>query len=462
MPGTAARVAPLWMALAVFATAAAGAPPSEPTFLIEGISIEGAERFSPEILVAESQLEEGRSYSEDQLREAVHRIVRLPLVLDAEPELRKGSEPGRYRLIVSVDEARRWIFGWDGELTRWSEPISVSGLSRRHTVHSEETLAGRRFSLGRRGLFLIALPGQDGTLTLDYTHYDLLGRSALLGIRYSVSGCGGEREDDGGREAGDDGCHSEVFDFGLDPAFATWDADGDTHRLRLSFGLPLAGNTSLRLSLFHRWAASGLRRPAFRPDPGEAFSFEDRTDAEARLAWVVSSLDDPVLPTRGVSLEAGISHRRLDARLAPLDAAAGGGPALEASSRSLLVELAAERWWPLSERQAVFASLGASLGRSRLRDLPLEGGVLADGEADHWTARLGAGHGIFLHRTYAAPQWREVRWENRAELFTGGSSPSFAQPENPLTGARLASAIVFRNTWGVFRLEVSWVGTEGR
>jgi outer membrane protein assembly factor BamA len=73
-------------------------PSSEPTrFLIEKITVEGPKAAAANIVRTESLLREGGSYSEEQLRQAIYRIHRLPFVLDARFSLRKGSRRGRSR-----------------------------------------------------------------------------------------------------------------------------------------------------------------------------------------------------------------------------------------------------------------------------------------------------------------------------------------------------------------------------
>ena len=97
-------------------------PPTEPgppEFLIETITVESAHKISAEIVISESLLEEGSSYTESELRDARYRIVRLPFLLDAEFSLRKGSERGLYQLVITVEETRRWFFGFDLCIFNW-------------------------------------------------------------------------------------------------------------------------------------------------------------------------------------------------------------------------------------------------------------------------------------------------------------------------------------------------------
>lgn len=82
-------------------------PESRQRFLIETITVEGVGREAARgIIVAESLLQEGESYSEDELRKAVYRVKRLPFVVEADFSLKKGSERGAYELVITVEETK--------------------------------------------------------------------------------------------------------------------------------------------------------------------------------------------------------------------------------------------------------------------------------------------------------------------------------------------------------------------
>src|SRR5512143_1105438 len=85
-------------------------PAQEPArFLIEKITVQGPKEAAANIVRAETLLRPGGSYTEDQLRQAVYRVHRLPFVLDATCSLRKGSRRGAYELLIEVEPAR-WFF----------------------------------------------------------------------------------------------------------------------------------------------------------------------------------------------------------------------------------------------------------------------------------------------------------------------------------------------------------------
>ncbi len=157
-----------------------------PSFFIEKIAVE-TERLSPEIVLSESLLREGREYSEPELREAVHRINRLPFVLLAEFSLRKGSERGTYELVVKVYEARRWFFQLglayndDDPFTRFQFIGEINDRFR-FEDNRVDALIGRRFAVGRRGLLFASFASEDGPLALGYQHYNLFDRNVLFSV----------------------------------------------------------------------------------------------------------------------------------------------------------------------------------------------------------------------------------------------------------------------------------------
>ncbi len=468
-----------WLPLAAPATASTDPPDPPPPpvgvgalerhFLLERVLVENASQFSPEIIIAASLLEEGRSYSERELADAASRIVRLPLVLDAEFSLRKGSDRDRFELVIRIEEARRWFFGVDSEITRWATEVSVSSLSTTDWVDGGSALLGRRFSIGRQGVLFLVLSGEDGLLTVGHSQHDLFGRGGLLTVSLSLSDCGGARRRADDESLGDEGCQTELFDLGLDPTFSAWSGTGAGARARFSLGLPIAGNHSLRVQATARSSESGLRRQAYSPSPTRFFDFAELRSQELGLAWVYDSTDDPLFPTRGLNLEAGVELFRLAADLEAVDLAPDapaepGTPPLAAEMSSTVygATLLARRHWPVTERHTVSAGGRLFVGRSDIEEVPTEDGALLSGAADTWSASATAGHSMLLHLSRGERSWRELRWTSDAELFHRGTSPGYGQSENPLAGFRLSSGLVLRTTWGVFSFRLAYLDAEGR
>ena len=433
--------------------------PELPRFEIETITVEGAEKISPEIVVSESHLERGRSYTEGELQDARYRIVRLPFVLDAQFALQKGSRRGLYELVITVEDTRRWFFGIDVEVIRWAHPISFASLETDDFSVASAGLSGRRFSAGRHGVFFAALGGEDGSLHLGYTQYNLFDRSVLLGVTASVTDCAPEESAEGRSGS----CRTDLYELGLDPTFSSWSADGNSARFRLDLGVPVRGNQSLRFVGSFRRAASGVRRQAYEPDPLGYFEFDDHEELRANLSWVYNSTDEPVFPTAGTVLEAGLNFSALRADLRSVTLL-GRRPDVQAamSSDELGVQIAGSRYWSVARDQTLSAKLKLFLGRSDVADVPTEERQLLSGRLDVFRGSLVAGYARFLKRTRAESRWRDLRWESDVELLYRGTSPDFAQPDNPLEGYRIGTGLASRTTWGLFRLKLSYLDLGGR
>ena len=140
------------LVLAALPAAAKAVPdPDRPArFFLERIAVEGVRRASPEVIVSESLLAEGHSYTEGELRQAVDRVQRLPFVLDAGFSLGRGSRRGHYRLLIEVDEVHAFFFGADLLYTSFDDSLSRHAARRRR----HRLAVGRGAALRRPGRLL--------------------------------------------------------------------------------------------------------------------------------------------------------------------------------------------------------------------------------------------------------------------------------------------------------------------
>jgi hypothetical protein len=435
----------------------------EGRFFIETITVENASRFSPKIIISESLLLEGRTYSEGELRDAVSRIRRLPLILDVELSLRKGSRRGRYDLVIWVRETRLWFWGLDVGVEALSEPFSISGLERTDEITTSNGLIGRRFSTGRHGLVYLAFGGSEGNLQIGYTRYDLFARGGVLGLSLGFSDCSDEAAEASPSDPGDGGCQTEILGLGLDPTYSSWSVLGTSHRLRLTLGVPIEGNHSLRLLASFRHSDSGIRREAIDTDPSRFAQFSEREDLAFNLSWVYNSVDDPVFPTRGNLLEAGLDVRSLAADLTQLELVGKFGSGFShAESRQIGVLLAGTRHLPVNESHAIYFGGELFVGHARISDLPQPDLELIDHSGFAWTAAATVGHGAFLRRIHRGDRWRDTRWETAFQLFASGLEANPWGDRVPGIGARISTGLTYRNTWGVLRLCVGYLAVENR
>lgn len=405
---------------AVASPGAAGAGGGPPRFFIERIDVQ-TQRLSPEIVLSESLLREGVEYTESDLREAVHRINRLPFVLLAEFSLRKGSERGRYELVIQIFETRRWFFQFGGD---WEleDPLGPDLFDPRvddlpgdrigDRTDDVFSLVGRRFAVGRRGLLFASFGTEDGAFALGYQHYNLWNRNVLLSV--SV----------GGRD--------EIGNV----LFAN-----DTLTARFQLGIPLKGDHALRLLARRETVDEELLF-------GQRF---DRAETELELAWVFNSLDDPVLPREGSVYEAGAIWSDLeDERVFFL--IDGSIRRVDLSDRRVGAFASAGRHWPLAERQSFSAGVRGFFGEGF-------------GGSSVWEAAGNVGHQVFLLRRQELDKWRELRFETQLSALRQSFSDAAADDGFPgavVDGWQARAGLTYRNGWGIFRLFVSYLDREVR
>ncbi len=375
------------------------------------------QRLSSEIVVSESLLREGEEYSEDELREAVHRINRLPFVLLAEFSLRKGSERDRYELVVKVFETRRWFFqtdfGW-----ALNDPVDRfrfgSDFSDRNRAFGDEfdALVGRRFALGGRSLLFATFGSDDGTFAIGFQRYNMWDRNIL----FSVS-LGGEEE------VG----NVSTSEFSLAG--------------RAQLGIPIRGNHAIRVLLGWREFESN-----------SSFFGDFRSEeTQAEVAWILNSLDDPVLPREGSLFETGLTWDNVESQRTFLDP---DGP-LESSSSSIQgrgIVAAARRHWPLAERQSVSAGVRGFFSE------------LSDND-ELWDVEASVGHQVFLLRRLEPEKWRELRFETQISSLRREYSPTrrdlgfsdFTQDD-----WSASVGLIYRNGWGLYRFTLNYYDREIR
>ncbi len=422
----------------------------EPSFFIETISVEGARQVSPEIILSESLLEAGKTYSESQLLEAIYRINRLPFVLEARFSLGRGSARGKLVLRIEVDEVRRFFFGSDAVVTRFSQPLALEGTFPEESSTRLGALVGLRYFPGNYGV-VFAAAGAGGALQAGYTRYQLFGRRAFLSLGYLHADC----------------CPTAVVPLGLDPTFSSWSSDEGSERATFTLGIPLDDNESLRVALSYRQGVSGRRRTVVEAaDPGRLFLHENLTDQRLELAWIYDTTDDATFPSRGTAASAALEVRELAADFTDTSFAdpTGGAftsgsfePPLAMRSRMLRATFAASRHWPVAQRQALSVTVRLAVGRSEIESLPVGDAVLRQEDLDLWEAGAAFRHAVNLWRAHHAQRPRELHWENLLEVGYEGTSPDLDLPENPHQRWSVSTTLALRTSWGIFRFGFSYV-----
>ncbi len=440
-------------------------PPEGPRFAIETIAVDGISLLSTTSLLNTAQLEEGHAYSESQLGQAMARIVRLPLVLDAEFSLEKGSSRGLYHLQIRVEEVRRWVFGLYSEATWWAHDVSVDGLATTDRVDGTTLFAGRRFALGP-SLVAFGVVSGDGELTAGVSRYDPFGRGGLATLSVSTVHCEDVRQQivdslesaighDAVPAAGSE-CRTQLHDV-LDPTASTWSAGERTTRFRLDLGVPLRRNHSLLLRGEARRSDSGIRRSAVAPVVESTLGFEDREDQRLELAWRFDSVDDPLFPTDGARLQAGIEWQHLTARLGPIRSFLDSTTPLAEMDSSLLgLSLGGELHRSFGARQSLGVSGRILAGERKVDDVAPSGLGLGSSRSTVWRLQASLQHSLLLHSSRRHGS-RELRWTQALTLFDGSSFAGSPAAPDFERGFEVSSGLSFRSPWGVVSLRLAYL-----
>jgi hypothetical protein len=380
-----------FIALLFVATTALAQP-----VLIEKIDV-NSDRAKPNIIRAETRLVAGRSYTSEQLDQALYRVRRLPFVVDATFALRPGGTPDARVLIISVVEQP--MFNYD---------LDVQGVAVRNGYVASSTGLGLRFFPGSGALDLSA-GGQQyaygggsgishfGDIAATYTAYGLFGTAAYAGV---------------GIRTGYNAKHRIISPL-------------------LLLGVPLTQKQTLR----GMYVRSG----------GE---YENNSLLAAQ--WLYETSDDPFFARRGLDVAAGPQWQKLF-----FEADYNVGRPIffhvEDIIRSRGFAASAAKYWPWAEHSALWAQAGGSAfldqqtnnGR-RLNDTHRQFGDLTFGVAhnfDGWRGgdsfrrlRLEVGAGYHLDRTRTGSFTEDFR--SGPELFTG---------------------LAYRSRVGVVRIGVSYV-----
>src|SRR5689334_13480525 len=271
------------------------APAFADTVLIEKIEV-NTDRAKPSIIRAETRLVAGRSYTAEELDQAIDRVRRLPFVVDATYSLRPGSTPDARVLAISVIDQTMFNYDFDvqGVAARNGYAMSSSGLGLRFFPGSgalDFAVGGHEFNYGGgTGI------GHFGDLSAAYTAYGLFGTSAFAGVGVRTN----------------------------------YNSARRIYSPMLLVGVPLTRTQTLRAA----YDRSG--------DEYEHFG-------NAAAQWVYETNDDPFYSRRGMSIAAGPQWERL---FTETDYTIGRPPVAvhneyRASGRGFA--LAAAKYWPWAQ-----------------------------------------------------------------------------------------------------------------
>lgn len=420
-------------------------PPETARFLIETVTVEGPKEAAANIVKAETLLRPGESYTEEQLRLAVYRVHRLPFVLDASFALRKGSRRGAYELVISVQPARWFFFDhWIRAFT-FEHPLDLGDETFRsdRTSVSIGGVVGGRLFVGRSGELFGAFDSRDG-LQLGFTQYDLFHRGILASAGVSRDLC----------------CVTEVLPLALDPTFSSWTFES-SRKLSLGLSIPLGGRQSFQVSLSDRRGEPESHRGVLEDTPDQVRQlFTQSGELEYQRAegkWVYDTSDDPFLPTRGISISAGVEAARFSSRdLSEIPEQRSEVQGVAPFHSQQVVGALSGIWHvPLSTRQTVSFMGKVFGGPSNLDNLRLRNRTVDAASVNSYGGSVGIQHSVTLRRTRSADNFVDLRLETGAEIGVEKTSPDFGP--SPLKRFSAHTGIVFRNAWGRVRATLTYL-----
>lgn len=248
------------LALCVLSSAAAFA---ETRYRLERVIVEGS-AIAEEIIRAETRLEEERSYTEEDFRQALYRVRRLPFVTEATYRIVPGMSADMVVLVIRIV---------DTSIAYYDVAARADDGTR-----DASTLAGTRLLLDDLGVVEAAVQTSDHddglAAGIAYRAYDLFGRGAFASIAIAQRFQSRERR--------------------YDPTPV------------ITLGWPLSQRQTLTLT------ASRAKSRVAR-EHSDTITLTDRgSTIFAELRWSYESIDHPLFATRGLSIAAGPRWSRTD------------------------------------------------------------------------------------------------------------------------------------------------------
>jgi hypothetical protein len=373
----------------------------EARFLVERIDVRNLRHASPQIVIAETRLTLGQSYTERELRAAADRINRLPFVLGADFALEKGSVRDTYVLVIRVTETKPFFYLTDA---------TIYLGDRSGVTNSGAAAVGLRFFAGARGVFHAGLSAENDDrpyissqdfIEAGYTHYDVFGTRAFVTLNLKQpTGISGRK----------------------------------SHTLpEVVIGVPLGANQTLT-ARYEQIATEG----------GADTRFAQRLGT-IRLTY--NTTNHPFFPTRGVLLSAGPTAVWNDTTSFVFRGGQTPPEVVVEHRRTLALEATAARYWELNDRDSLAATLEGGLLRTQPR-------VSVFGTTE--PGRFGSADFAISHRT-SPPAETVTEGESRVELhlhtksYNRGPARYFDE-----SSAQASVAWVHRNAWGSIRLGVGY------
>ena len=290
--------------------------------VIESIAIEIPSGIPDRILVSETRLTAGNAYTADEIRQAVHRIRRLPFVYTATYRLEPGDAPGASRLVLTVAPSKR--FNTTLDLMYQGEERFNFGIITPNAAY--RTFLGASSFDVTLGAFSVTNGGGDfRNLTLQYSGYDLFGTRAAVQLALAKAVASDERPD-------------------LSPT--------------VRIAVPLTQVQSI-VGNYNSFRQENTFNFGIQDIPVTS-SFER---AIAELLWVYETTDDPLFTLRGTTLAAGPRAILIEAISPRVDGTIVS--AIERDERQIGLTFNGQHFFPFGEKFALRAAADGFGARQR-------------------------------------------------------------------------------------------------
>lgn len=352
------------------------------------------------ILLAQTMLTEGRTYTDEELELAVSRLRRLPFVFSAHATL-DGTT-----LVVDVSDEHRFFYDLNGSGERFDnddEGQLDTGIGGRWYFNPGGVLEASIGSVGyTQG------GGADSRTNVQYTQYDLFGTRAFLTV--------GVARDD----------------------FPHYHSDFSPH---VTVSVPLSLRNTVSLTALRESYDTTIEVLG-----EDFFPFRITTDRDSLEAhWTYDTENDPLFTVRGQKLDVAPYYARINSHFNVF-----GGPSVrindnEGSQRG--ARATAEQYWTLSPRSTLFAGVQAAYDRTNFSFAgpDFDTGNTTTGKQAAIAA--GWGHNFF---DFGDPtRTNHQRVEAGATYFVDRFSSDHGSFNDHTV--ELNASYIFRHRWGTIR-----------
>jgi outer membrane protein assembly factor BamA len=401
--------------------AAVSAFAQEPTqYRLERVVVEGA-RIDEDIIRAETRLTEEQSYTEEDFRQGLYRVRRLPFVADAAYRIEPGVTAGGTTLVIRILAETPIFYELNGGALQSSDDDS-------DTDTFASALLGGRWLMDNLGVLEGAVQkakDEDGfTAGVAYRAYDIYGTGGFASIALAQ--------------------RFKAEPLLYDPAAV------------LSLGYPLTQKQSLTASYSRAKTHLPVSFDVEGDDDDEDVDDDEADDDNvtltardrfefAELRWWYETIDDPIFTSRGVQLSAGPRWSTTEHVSEVYDAndevEDDDVIPTETATSSLGFALDAAAYKPFTTRNSVFLRLGGDYAKTD---------EASDVQFFNGAARIGLTHNLHAFSDTTLKPFKaqfEIGAGYRGSIF----SPAVGD-EIRDTSPFAEAAFVMRHRWGKIRL----------